>query len=406
MNVLFPYAAALDIGKRETVCALHTPRHQQVRTFAMTTQRLLEMADWLNEHGVTHVAMESTGVYWKPIFNLLEGYDLTLLLVNPRHFRAVPGRKTDLRDAEWLVDLLRHGLLKASFVPPKQQRELRELVRYRRKLIEERTREYNRLEKVLEGANIKLGAVASKMTGKSVREMLWALAHGETDPEAVAAKARGRLKQKHTELIEALEGFIGAHQRFLLGEQLGHLDELDGRIERISQEVAERLGPFEAQLSALETIPGVGRRTAEDLVAEIGLEMRRFPTSRHLASWAKLCPGTNESAGKRKSGKTGHGNRYLRTALVEAAHATARKKGSYLHAQYHRLAARRGKKRAAVAVGHTILVIAYHLLGDGGVYEDLGPNYFDEQKEQQVVSRLQHRLERLGYEVTVVKKAA
>jgi transposase len=406
MNVLYSHAAALDIGKRETVCALHTPRHQEIRTFAMTTQRLLELADWLNEHGVTHVAMESTGVYWKPIFNLLEGYDFTLLLVNPREFRAVPGRKTDVRDAEWLVDLLRHGLLKASFVPPKQQRELRELVRYRRKLIEERTREYNRLEKTLEGANIKLGAVASKMTGKSVREMLWALAHGETDPEAIAAKARGRLKQKHAELVEALEGFIGAHQRFLLAEQLGHLEELDGRIERISREVAERLGPFEAQLTALETIPGVGRRTAEDLVAEIGLEMRRFPTSRHLASWAKLCPGTNASAGKRKSGKTGPGNRYLRTALVEAAHATARKKGSYLHAQYHRLAARRGKKRAAVAVGHSMLVIAYHLLREGGVYEDLGPNYFDEQKEQHVVSRLQHRLERLGYEVTVVKKAA
>jgi transposase len=245
--------------------------------------------------------MESTGIYWKPIFKLLEGSDLTLLL--RRRFRSVPGRKTDVRDAEWLVDLLRHGLLKASFVPPKQQRELRELVRYRRKLIEERTREYNRLEKTLEGVNIKLGAVASTMTGKSVREMLWALVHGEADTEAIAAKARGRLKQKHAALMEAREGFIGAHQRFMLAEQLGHLGERDGRIERISREVAERLGPFEAQLTALETIPGVGRRTAEDRVAEIGLDMSRFPTSRPLASWAK--PGHERECGQTQERQDG-----------------------------------------------------------------------------------------------------
>ena len=406
MDTLYTHTAGIDIGKREIVCSVRTPQRRQTRTFGRMTGPLLEMADWLVEHAVTHVAMESTGVYWKPLYNLLEGYDFTLLLVNPRDFRAVPGRKTDVCDAEWLCDLLRHGLLRSSFVPERSQRELRELVRYRKHLVEERTREFNRLEKTLEGANVHLASVASSMTGKSVRQMLWALAEGETDCERLAELAQGRLRAKRTQLIEALVGLVGPHQRFLLREQLLHLDEIEARLERLSREIAERLTPFEEALARLETIPGVGRRTAEALVAEIGLDMSRFPSADHLASWAKMCPGNNTSAGKRKSGRTGQGNRYLRTTLVEAAQAAARCKGTYLQAQYRRLAARRGGKRAAIAVGHTILRIAYVLLREGREYEDLGANYFDEHREQAVVGRMRRRLEQLGYEVALEKRAA
>ena len=406
MKLLYPYAAALDIGKKRTVACVRTPKHEETRTVGMMTRDLLALADWLVQHRVTHVAMEATGVYWKPIFNLLEGYDFELLLVNPHEFKAVPGRKTDVRDAEWLCDLLRHGLLRSSFVPDRAQRELRELVRYRRKLIEERSRTFNRLEKVLEGANIKITAVASTITGKGVRDMLHALAEGETDTRRMANMARRRMRSKREELAQALEGVVGPHQRLMLREILGHVDELDASIGRISGEVAERLSPLEEVLQRLETIPGWGRRTGEEVVAEIGFEMNRFPTHKHLASWARMCPGNNESAGKRKSGHTGQGNHWLRSALIEAAHAAGRSKGTYLSAQYHRLAARRGAKRAAVAVGHSMLVIAYHILRDGVVYEELGGNYFDEQKEEHVVRRMQRRLERLGYEVTLTKQAA
>ncbi len=406
MDILYTHAAGIDIGKQEIVCSMRTPQGRQTRTFGRMTGPLIEMADWLVEAGITHVAMESTGVYWKPIYNLLEGYDVTLLLVNPKDFRAVPGRKTDVCDAEWLCDLLRHGLLRSSYVPGRAQRELRELVRYRKHLIEERTREFNRLEKTLEGANVHLASVASSMTGKSVRAMLSALAEGETDLERLADLAQGRLRAKRAQLIEALAGLMGPHQCFLLREQLGHLDELDARVERLSAEIAERVGPVEEALKRLETIPGVGRRTAEALVAEIGTDMSRFPTAQHLASWAKMCPGNNTSAGKRKSGRRGHGNRYLSTTLVEAAQAAARCKGTYLQAQYGRLSARRGRKRAVIAVGHSILTIAYVLLREGGVYEDLGANYFDEQREQAVVGHMRRRLEQLGYDVVLAKRAA
>jgi transposase len=327
-------------------------------------------------------------------------------LVNARDFRAVPGRKTDVQDCHWLGDLMRHGLLRRSFVPPRAQRELRELVRYRRSLIEERAREFNRLEKVLEGANIKLGAVASTLTGKSVRLMLKAMVSGESDPEMLVDLAKGRLRQKHQELVQALHGLMSAHQRFILQEQLGHLAELDERITRLDEEIEERLHPFEADLIRLRTIPGIGFRVAQEVTAEIGFDMSRFPSAPHLAAWAKLSPGNNITAGKRKHGRTGHGNRYLRTALTEAAHAAGRKKGPYLYAQYHRLASRRGKKWAAIAVAHSILVIVYHILTRQTDYQDLGANYFDERKEQTVVQRLQHRLEKLGYQVDLTKQVA
>jgi transposase len=406
MEVVYSHIAGLDIGKRQTAVYVRTPTVEQIRSFGMMTQDLLGLADWLHKCGVKQVAMESTGVYWKPIYNLLEGDGFELWLVNARDFRAVPGRKTDVQDAQWLGDLLRHGLLRRSFVPDRQQRELRELVRYRRSLIEERTREFNRLEKVLEGANVKLGSVASTLTGKSVRAMLGAMVEGETNPEKLAGLAQGRLRQKQNQLVPALRGLIGAHQQFMLKEQLGHVNELDERIARLNAEIEKRLRPFEPELARLRTIPGVGPTIAQELAAEIGLDMSRFASPQHLAAWAKLAPGNNESAGKRKHGRTGQGNRYLRAALVEAAHAVGRKPGNYLHSQYHRLAARRGVKRATIAVAHSILIIAYHLLTRQTTYQDLGANYFDERKEQQVVQRLQRRLERLGYQVDVQKQVA
>lgn len=403
MDVVYTRIAAIDIGKRQSVVYVRTPEIEETRSFGMMTAELLRLADWLRGSQVEQVAMESTGVYWKPIYNLLESAGFDLWLVNAREFRAVPGRKTDVKDSHWLGDLMRHGLLRRSFVPPRDQRELREVVRYRRSLIEERAREFNRLEKVLEGANIKLGAVASTLTGKSVRAMLTAMVAGETDPETLAELAKGRLRTKHTELVQALEGLMGEHQRFLLSEQLGHLRDLDTRISRLDEEIDRRLRPFEPALARLRTIPGVGPRVAQELAAEIGFEMSRFPSAHHLAAWAKLAPGNNLSAGKRKHGRTGQGNRYLRTALTEAAHACARKAGTYLHAQYHRLASRRGAKRAAIAVAHSILTIAYHLLSRQTDYQDLGANYFDEHKEKTVVKRLQRRLEKLGYQVDLSK---
>jgi transposase len=405
MDILFERCCGLDIHKRTVVACLIVPGStgkpaKEVRRFGTMTDDLLQLADWLAANAVTHVAMESTGVYWKPIWNLFED-QFELLLVNARHVKAVPGRKTDAKDCEWLADLLRHGLLRSSFVPDRPQRELRELTRYRTSLVQERTAEVNRLQKTLEGANIKLGDVATDIMGLSSRQMLTALAGGETDAAAMARLAQGRLRDKLPALERALAGCIGAHQRFLLARQLAHIDFLDASIAEVSAEIAARLSHCEAALERLVTIPGVGRRTAELLAAEIGTDMRRFPSAAHLASWAGMCPGNDESAGKRRSGKTRKGSPWLRSALIEAARAAGRSKGTYLAAQYHRLAARRGTKRAAVAVGHTILLIAYRLLSEGDVYRDLGDHYFDERDRHAVERRLIARLEGLGYKVSL-----
>jgi transposase len=338
-------------------------------------------------------------------WNLLEDR-FELLLVNAQHVKAVPGRKTDVKDAEWLADLLRHGLLKGSFVPDRPQRELRELTRYRTSLLQERTAEVNRIQKTLEGANIKLAAVATDVLGKSGREILDALVAGTTDAEQLAQLAKGRLREKLSELERALAGRFGAHQRFLLAQQLAHLDFLDETVARVGAEIAERLLPFVAELERLDTIPGIGRRTAEILLAEVGPDLRRFPTAAHLASWAGMCPGHHESAGKRLSGTTRKGNPWLRAALVEAGQAAGRTKQSYLGAQFRRLVVRRGKKRAAVAVGHSILVIASHLLTEGSTYQDLGGHYFDQRQQQAVERRLVRRLADLGYKVTLEPTAA
>jgi transposase len=409
MEVLYERCCGLDIHKKSVVACLIVPGStgkpaKEVRSFGTMTDELLHLADWLAANAVTHVAMESTGVYWKPVWNLLED-QFALLLVNARHVKAVPGRKTDARDCEWLADLLRHGLLRPSFVPDRPQRELRELTRYRTSLVQERSAEVNRLQKTLEGANIKLGDVATDIMGLSSRQMLAALVGGETDAAMMAQLAQGRLREKLPALERALAGCIGPHQRFLLARQLAHIDFLDASIAEVSAEIAERLRPCAAELERLATIPGVGRRTAEILIVEIGTDMSRFPTAAHLASWAGMCPGNDESAGKRWSGKTRKGSPWLRSILIEAARATGRTKRTYLAAQYHRLAARRGTKRAAVAVGHTILVIAYRLLSEGEVYRDLGDRYFDKRDRRAVERRLVARLEGLGYTVSLAPAA-
>jgi transposase len=405
MDVIYERCCGLDVHKTSVVACLLISRSagepvRTVRTFGTMTENLLALADWLAEAGCTHVAMESTGVYWKPLWNLLEdGFEL--LLVNPRNIKAVPGRKTDVTDAEWIADLLRHGLLRASYVPNRPQRELRELTRYRTSLVRERTAAANRLQKTLEGANIKLASVATDILGKSGREILAALVAGETDGAALAQLAQGRLREKLPQLEQALIGCIGPHQRFLVAEHLAHIDFLEAAIDRVSAEIAERLRPCAEAVARLDTIPGIGPYLAEALIAEIGTDMSRFPTAAHLASWAGMCPGNHESAGKRRSGKTRKGSPWLRALLVQAAHAGARKKDTYFGAQYRRLAARRGKSRAAVAVGHAILIIAYHLLRDGTDYHDLGPRYFDERDRRAVERRLVHRLEGLGYTVSL-----
>ena len=401
MEVLNGRCAGLDVHRDTVVACVITPEGREVRTFGAVTGGLLELADWLAGQGVTHVAMESTGVHWKPVYNLLEGGGFELLVVNARHMHAVPGRKTDVRDAEWIADLLRHGLLKASFIPDRPQRELRELVRYRRTLIEERSREAQRLHKVLEGANIKLGAVATDLLGVSGRAMLEAIVAGRDDPELLASLAKGRLRDKHDLLVAALHGLLAEHQRRMLAAQLRHIDFLDAEVATLSAEVVERMRPFGVAVALVDSIPGIALRTAEAILAETGTDMGRFPSAAHLASWARVCPGTDESAGKRRSGATGPGNHWLRTALVEAAHAAARTKGTYLAAQYRRIAARRGSRRAAVAVAHSILVIVYHLLRDGELYRDLGATWFDERDRTATIRRSVRRLEALGCRVTV-----
>jgi transposase len=406
MEVVYPRCCGLDVHKQTVVACriLLGPDGQLLkerRTFPTVTRGLLALADWLTEGEVTHVAMESTGVYWKPVWNLLEE-SFQLLLVNAQHIKQVPGRKSDVKDAEWLADLLRHGLLKGSFVPAREQRELRELTRYRTRLVQERATAVNRLQKTLEGANIKLASVASDLTGTSARQILAALVAGQTDAAQMAQQARGPLRKKLAALEEALEGQFGAHQRFLVARQLAHIEALEQLIEELSEEIGERLRPFEAALARLDTIPGVGRRTAEVVLSEVGADMSRFASEPHLCSWAQLCPGTHESAGKAKSGKMRRGNPWLRAALIEAARAAARKKGSYAQAQYQRLARRRGTKRAAVAVAHSLLGAMYHLLKEGVVYQDLGGQHFDRLDRERTVNRAKRQLEHLGYRVELI----
>ena len=402
LDVVVTHGAGLDIHKKVIVATVLTPTVTKTRSFGTHTPDLLDLADWLQASGVTHVAMEATGVYWKPVVNLLEAYPFdAVMVVNPQHIQGMPGRKTDVQDSQWIAGLLRLGALKASYISPRPQRELRELVRYRTSLQQTRATESNRIQKVLEGANVKLSSVISDVLGVTGHRILAALAGGETDPTKLADLADPRIRASRETLIAALTGLVNTHQRLMLRVQLQHVAFLDQQLTALSQEIATRLTNFDDALVRLQTIPGVERRTAEVIIAEIGTDMQRFPSAGHLVSWAGFSPGQDESAGKARSTRTRKGSKALRTALTQSGHAAGKTK-TYLGAVYHRLAGRRGKKRAVVAVGRHLLIAVYAILRDSEtVFEDLGVNYFDQRDPRAVVRREIRRLQSLGYRVTV-----
>jgi transposase len=402
MEAVHARCSGIDVHRETLVACVRLQegrrKHTEVRSFGTTTADILRLHTWLTESGCTHVAMESTGIYWQPVFNLLEGA-FVVVLANAQHIKAVPGRKTDVRDCEWLAELLAHGLIRASFIPPAAIRELRDLTRHRKSLIRDRARVLNRIQKLLESANIKLGTVVTHLDGVSGRAILDGLVAGETDPAALASRARGTLRGKTAQLAAALHGRFTPHHRFLLGQLLSQLDAAATLIEDCSARIAAVTEPVTAQITRLQTIVGIGRRTAEVIVSEIGTDMTRFASSAHLASWARVCPGTHESAGKRRPAATGRGNPWLRTALVESAWAAGRARRSYLSVLYRRICRRRGPKRAALALAHRLLVIAYHVLREGSVYQELGPDHFDRLNATQAKRYHLRRLAELGCDV-------
>lgn len=428
MRIIYERVAGLDVHKKTVVaCRMRVNEQQRLEwereTFGTTSGELLTLHDWLSEWECQQVAMESTGDYWKPVYNLLEG-EFEVLLVNAQHVKKVPGRKTDATDAEWLAELMLHGLLKASFIPAKPQRVLRELTRYRSTLVRERARVVNRVEKLLESTNIKLSSVVSDVMGVSARAMLQEIAAGSDDPKGLAELAKGRLRNKMKELEAALTGVVDEHHRFILAKQLAHIDFLDDQIEELSVEIGRQLERMSqppsdtpAQSTAaddndeplnwtdavalLDTIPGVDVRTAEVMLAEMGLAMSQFPTAKDLVSWAGLAPGNNESGGKRYSGRTTKGNKPLRSMMTQAAWAASRTKNTFLKARYHRLAARRGKKRAIVAIARSMLESAWYMLTRHQPYQELGADYYDQRKKETKVSYLAKQLTKLGYTVTL-----
>jgi transposase len=409
MEVVYPVCCGLDVHKAEVTACLvwrdaQSVRQSQVRTFGTTTGQILELADWLKAQSCPIIAMESTGVYWKPLYNLLEG-EFEVMLVNPTHLKHVKGHKTDVQDAAWLAQLLEHGLLRASFIPPREIREVRDLTRYRRRQIQIRSGETNRLQKIMEDANLKLASVVSDVRGVSARAMLEALLGGVADPAVLAGLAQGRLRAKQAELTAALECRLRPHHALLLGEILAHIDYLDGSIAHLDQAIEEALRPFQEDLERLDTIPGVNQRSAQEILAEVGPDMSVFPSHAHLGSWAGVCPGNNQSAGKRKSGRTPSGNKWLRTCLLQSAHAAGRTRDTYLGVRFRRLAKGKKTQRAAVAIAHDILDATYFILRDGVEYEELGADFYDKLNGAQIVKSCTKRLNRQGYAVTLTPLA-
>ena len=410
MEVMIGRVAGLDVHQATVVATVRVPsaaggRQMMTETFGTMTDDLLALREWLQAYAVTHVALESTGVYWRPVYYVLEG-GFTLLLINMRELKHLPGRKTDVKDSEWLAQLLECGLLRSSFVPPPAIRELRDLTRYRVQQVRDHTQEVNRLHKVLQDAGVKLSTVMTNVIGVSGRAMLAALVEGTTDPAILADLARGKLRKKVPELRRALVGRFQPHHAFLLEQGLAKIDFLDDAIDRITAEIDRRLAPFEPMLANLDSIPGVNRRVAATLIAETGGDMGRFPSAAQLCSWAAICPGLDESAGKRRSGRMRKGNPYLRGALIEAGLGAKRKNRSALQARYYRVKRHRGHKRAVVAVGHQILEIAYYIMRDGVTYHELGADYFERRHAARAVRRHVRQLEALGYRVTIETTAA
>jgi len=407
LEVVVERCAFLDVHRDTVMACARTPgggggRCEEVREFGTTTSQLLKLADWLADRQVTLVGMEATGVYWKPVHWVLEASVSEVWVINARHMRNLPGRKTDVADAVWGASLLEHGLVRPSFIPPEPFRALRDLTRYRKSVIEDRARETQRLHKVLEDAGVKLSSVASSVLTKSGREMIDALISGERDPEVLAEMAKGRLRSKIPQLQDAMAGRFNEHHALLCRAMLARIDQADATVEVLGDRVEDLLAPFEAAVALLVTIPGVSFRTAQVILAEIGADMSRFPSAGHLASWAGMCPGNNESAGKHRSGRTRHGSKWLRKALIESGQAAGRTKDTYLAAQYAQIRSRRGPQRAAVAVGHSILVIAWHLLTTGETYNDLGGDYFDQRRNSTARQRrLVAQLEAMGHTVTL-----
>ena len=406
MEIVVERASGLDVHKASVTACVRLPtdrrseREEHVKTFATTVSGLLVLSDWLAAHGVTQVAMEATGVYWKPVWAVLEDR-FECLLVNARHVKQVPGRKTDVSDAQWICRLAEAGLLRASLVPPKPIRELRNLTRYRKAQIRDRQREAGRLHKMMEDTGIKLDTVASDLLGKSGRAMIAALIAGTSDPDVLAELAQGKLRAKLPALREALQGRFDAHHAVIIGRILAHIDYLDEAITEISQEIEQHLAPLASHVDLLCTIPGIARRTAEVLIAETGGDMSVFPTAGHLASWAGMCPGNDESAGKRRSGRTRNGSKWLRATLIESAKAASRTRDTYLAAQYQRLRLRRGANKATTAIAHSMLVAVWHMLQTGEIYNDPGPDYYTRRDPERTTRRLIAQLERLGHTVTL-----
>lgn len=407
MEVVYRCCCGIDVHKKVIVACLVNGGEQELREFGTTTSEIKTLANWLTESGCEMIAMESTGVFWKPLYNLFELMDLDAMIVNAAHMKALPGRKTDVKDAEWIADLLRHGLLKASYIPNREQRELREITRYRKSLTEERCREVNRLQKILEGANIKLDSVVKDITGKSARKLLQRIIDDDIpDSDEVSKLVHGRMRPKLDQIVASIEGITTPLQRKLLAQIIDHIDDLNRRIGELDKLVQEYMAEYEAAIEAIDEIPGIARRSAEVILAEIGLDMGRFPSAAHLCSWAGVCPGNYQSAGRRKHGKTTKGNKALKTILTQCAKSAKTVKSSYFFAQYQRISARRGKNRATLAVAHSMLIAIYHILKNKTAFHDLGSDHYDSFNRDRKINSYLKRLKALGWEPDAIPSSA